>query len=417
MLKLEHASAISAYFNMEMTAFRRRQCPPDRGIPIAANAATSRMHPRPSSPALHRTVAITSVLAIVFATVAPTGFESGWLLTMQDDQMAVVDHQVDKLLNPVVADREIRAALDGSDVDLANSFAELAADRKIRIDPALTARLTEANTTMARAGRNAQSFARGLFTGEPDDAAALAGTAVGDLFVIGDLRDAAREGAKLVNGEEADQLILGLSCVGLAITAGTFASLGIGTPARVGVSLVKAARKTGRMGARLASSLTHAVRDVVDVAGLRRAFASASITEPAVAIRAAREAVKTEKAGGLLRVMGNIGTVQAKAGTQAALDGMRLAENSRDVSRLARLAEKAGGKTRAILKLAGRTAIAFTFGIFNLVSWTFFIVMLLWSLCSGVKKTTEHTTLRYVHWRKRRRMERETRLAMQRLNV
>src|SRR4051812_4121964 len=136
------------------------------------------MHPDPSHRKLHRAIAVASVLAIVAAAVAPTGIESGWLLTFQDDQAEIANHQVDKVFNPLVADREIHAALDASDVDLANSFAELAADRKIQIDPALTARLTEANTTMATAGRNAQSFARGLFTGEPDDAAALAGTAV-----------------------------------------------------------------------------------------------------------------------------------------------------------------------------------------------------------------------------------------------
>ena len=366
---------------------------------------------------LHRTIAVTSVLAIVLATVAPVGFESGWLLTYQDDQAAIADHEVDKVFTPAVADREIRGALDTSDVDLANSFAELAADRKITVDPALATKLAEANTTMATASRSAQSFARGLVTGEPNDAAALAGTALGDLFVIGDLRDAAGESAKLVNGEEVDQLILGLSCVGIAITVGTFATMGVAAPARIGVSVVKAAAKTGRIGVRLASSVSRSVREIVDFDVLRRAITTASITEPAVAIRAAREAVKTERAGGLLRMMGDIGRVQTKAGTQAALDGLKLAEGPRDVSRLARLAEKAGGKTRAILKLAGRAAIAFTFALFDLASWAFFFAMLIWGLCSSVKKTTEHTTLRYVHWRKRRRAERNRRLALQRAGL
>ena len=370
---------------------------------------------RTSSKRLHRAVAATSVLAIIFATIAPSGFESGWLLSNRNDQAAIADYEVDKVFSKERADREIRAALDASDIDLANSFAELAADRKIAVDPALTQKLTEANDTMATAGRNAQSFARGLITGEPNDAAALAGTALGDLFVIGDLRDAAREGTKLVSGEPVDQLVLGLSCVGIAITAGTFATLGIGAPARIGVSVVKAASKTGRLSVRLASSVSRSVREIVDTDALRRALATATITEPAVAFRAAREAVKTEKAGGLLRMMGDIGRVQTRAGTQAALDGMRLAEGPRDVSRLARLAEKAGGKTRAILKLAGRAAIAFTFALFDLASWFFFFAMLLFGLCSSVKKTTEHVTLRYVHWRKRRRVEREIRLARQRL--
>ena len=41
----------------------------------------------------------------------------------------------------------------------------------------------------------------------------------------------------------ADELVLGLACVGLAITAGTYATLGATAPARVGLSVAKAARK------------------------------------------------------------------------------------------------------------------------------------------------------------------------------
>ena len=51
-------------------------------------------------------------------------------------------------------------------------------------------------------------------------------------------------------GEPADELVLGLAGVGLAVTAGTYASLGAGAPGRIGLTVVKAARKTGRMSAR-----------------------------------------------------------------------------------------------------------------------------------------------------------------------
>ena len=82
--------------------------------------------------------------------------------------------------------------------------------------------------------RHVGNFAKGLVTGEPDDLVGLAGTAVGDLFVFGDIRDAVREGTRLAAGQKADELILGLACVGLAVTAGTYASLGAVLPARVG---------------------------------------------------------------------------------------------------------------------------------------------------------------------------------------
>ena len=136
--------------------------------------------------------------------------------------------------------------------DLAKSFVELAAERNVALEPALVERV---NAAVAEAGSTlhlAQSFARGLVTGEPEDGASLAGTALGDLFVFGDLRDVAREGGRMALGQPGDRLILGLAAAGLAVTGVTYAIVGAGAPARVGLSVVKAARRTGRFDIRLA---------------------------------------------------------------------------------------------------------------------------------------------------------------------
>jgi hypothetical protein len=148
---------------------------------------------------------------------------------------------------------------------------------------------------------------------------------------------------------------------------------------------------------------------VVDAPALRGALARASLTEPALAVRAARDAVKLEKADGLLTAVRDVGRVQAKAGTRAAFDGLKLAEGPRDMSRLARLAEAKGSKTRAILKLAGRAAIALTLATFDLASWLFAALFALFGFCSAIKGTTERTTWRYLRWRKERRLRRQMR--------
>jgi hypothetical protein len=346
-------------------------------------------------------------LGAMAAALVPRGYDAGWLLLAQDDPVKLADHAVAERLNPAVAEREIAAALAASDVDLANSFVELAAERSIAIAPELAARVADANSTSATAARHAGSFAWGLVTGQPSDMVGLAGTAVGDLFVFGDIRDAVREGVHHAKGEEADDLVLGLACVGMAVTAGTYATFGVGAPARVGLSLIKAASKAGRMSAHLATWTVRSMRGVVDMGAMRRALAEASITQPAIAVRAARDAVKLEKAEGLVAAARDVGRIQAKAGTQAALDSLKVAEGPRDVSRFARLAEAKGGKTRAIIKLAGRAAIRLTFALFDLASALFSALFALFGFCSAVKSTTERTTLRYVRWRKARRWRKQ----------
>ncbi len=250
-------------------------------------------------------------MAIAGLTIAPRGFDAEELLLAQDDPVALADRAIARSFDATVAAREINAALAANDADLAQSFLELARDRNVPVDSALAQKVELANAGAASAARSIESFARGLVTGEPEDLAGLAGTAVGDLFVFGDIRDAVREGTRLASGQEADQLILGLAGVGLAVTAGTYASAGVGAPARVGLTVVKAARKTGRIGSNMAAWISRSLREVVDWSALQRAARGARVTEPAVAMRAAREAVKVDKAQGLVRLVSDVGRVQA----------------------------------------------------------------------------------------------------------
>ena len=337
-------------------------------------------------------------LAALFCV--PIGLEAESLLSAADDPVAIAERGLARAFDGPIANYEIEAALAADDADLAQSFLDLAADRGVEVRPELRQRVAlaveQANSAAAAAG----SFASGLITGEPKDMAELAGTALGDLFVFGDIRDAVREGSRYVGGEKYDPLILGLSAVGIAITAGTFATVGAATPARAGLSAVKAARKAGRMSGKMADWIGRSLRDVVDWSALKRA--GAAVTEPAVAVRAAREAIKVEKADGLVKLVSDVGRVQSKAGTQAALDGLKLAEGPREMSRIAVLAEKKGSKTRAILKTLGRGAILLSIASFNLAAWVLGAILILIGLVSSAKSAVERMTLRHLARKKER---------------
>ncbi len=354
-------------------------------------------------------LAVAAVIAAL--ALVPLALESGKLIAAQDDPVALADHAVSRLLDSSVAAREIDAALAADDADLANSFLELAREQNVPVDPARAAKVEAANSIAASAQRNIQNFAKGLVIGEPDDAVGLAGTALGDLFVFGDIRDAVREGSRLASGQEADELILGLAAVGLAITAGTYVSFGAAVPARVGLTVVKAARKTGKITSGMAAWISRSVREVVDVPAVKRAIGNASILQPTAAVRGVREAVKIEKADGLVKLVGDVGRVQSKAGTKAALDGLKLADNPKDMAKVATLATAKGGKTRAILKLAGRSAIMLTMATWNLAMWIFWAVFVALKFVTLLKRMTERSTERYCARRRARIARRQRALA------
>ncbi len=307
------------------------------------------------------------LLALAAGTFVPRGVHSARLIAAADDPVKLSDLSLDGRFDAAVATREIEAALAAGDVELAQSFVDLAADRGIVLAPRLAEQVAAAKRETERASHKLASFARGFITGQPDDFASAAGMATGDLFVFGDVRDVVREGSRMARGRETDTLVLALAGAGIAVTAGTYASLGAAAPARVGLSLVKAARRTGRIG------------------------------EPLV------RAIRAEKTEGIVKLAGDLGRTRSKAGTRAALDALKVSDSPKDLAKFARLAEAKGTRTRAIMKVLGRGAILLTTALFDLAMWIFWAVLNVVGFVIALKRATERMTLRMIRRGKARR--------------
>ena len=74
---------------------------------------------------------------------------------------------------------------------------------------------------------------------------------------------------------------------------------------------------------------------------------------------------------------------------------------------VAKLAQKEGSRTRAIIKLLGRGAIMLTIGSFNLGIWILGALFTLIAFVASLKGMTERVTLRVVRHRKERRRRKE----------
>ncbi|HZL31611.1 MAG TPA: hypothetical protein VFC54_11220 [Pseudolabrys sp.] len=79
-----------------------------------------------------------ALLTGLAAYVVPRGYEAGRLFSIVDDPSEVAGRALDEKFNAFVAAREIDEALAAKDSDLAQSFVDLAAERKVALDPAQT---------------------------------------------------------------------------------------------------------------------------------------------------------------------------------------------------------------------------------------------------------------------------------------
>jgi hypothetical protein len=350
-----------------------------------------------------------AVTCALGAAVWPHARDAGLLLAAQDDPAALAESQVSSALrnNQKMVSDNIEQALARGDADLAASFVELARANNVAVSDDLTHQVSEAVEQEKSTSHFAKQFATGFVTGNSEDVASLSGTVTGDLFVFGDVRDVVRETKHLAMGEQTDRLVLGLATAGLAVTAATYVSAGGAAPVRAGLSLVKDARKVGRLGEGLAEWAGRSARDVVDTPALEQAVASSSVLHPRDSVNAIKAAFRAEKAGALVRLAKDVGRITEKAGARGALDTLKVAEGPKDVSRAARLAEAEGGKTRAILKILGRGAILLLGGAFELTLWVLSALLALFGLLATIKSMTERATQAWLDRRKTRRLRKQ----------
>src|SRR6202165_4149314 len=288
-----------------------------------------------------------AVCAVACALLWPHARDAGAILAAQDDPAELADIQLDSALrnNQAVIAENIEAALAANDADLANSFADLAREKNISVSEELSRRVSDAVAEENSTSHFAKRFATGLVTGDADDVASLSGTVAGDLFVFGDIRDVVRAGKHLEMGEDTVGLVLGLAAAGLAVTAATYVSVGGVAPVRAGLTLVKDARKVGRLGEGLTQWAGRSARQIVDAPMLQNAVATGSVLRPGQTVSAIKAAFRAEKAGALVRLAKDVGRVSEKAGMRGALDTLRIAEGPKDVARAARPAGTKGGQT------------------------------------------------------------------------
>jgi hypothetical protein len=264
-----------------------------------------------------------------------------------------------KSFDVAAATREIEEALKAGDAELAASFVALSGERAIELPKELLAKVEAASSASAAAQRGIYNFAHGFITGEPADLSGFAGAATGDLLVFGDIRDLAREGSRWLRGMETDPLIMALAGAGLAVTGVTYFTWGSAAPARVGTTLLKVARRTGKLSAKLAD----------DVMVL----------------------VKAKRMNRVTAALTDVAQIQRKAGTRVALESMRHADNVGDLAKASLLAEKKGKSTLAIFKTLGRGAIAVGAGALAIAGWVvgaasslMFFVIAVVSFCAAV---------------------------------
>jgi hypothetical protein len=265
--------------------------------------------------------------------------------------------------------RRIDTALDNNRFDDAVMYADIANFADLPIEAGTAARLQNEKSMTRTVTRNTGSFFEGFISGEGNDTASFVGAVASDLTVIGDVRDIGSEGSKLVQGEDYSKLILGLSVVGLAATTATIASGGAALPARIGVSLLKVAKKAGTITVDFTRYLTRTLNEAVNFEKLGGTLKSVNLADAAATRRAVSEYADGISMAKITPALSEIAALERNVGPAESVRLLKFVDNGDDLARVTKMSGKLGTKTRGIAEITGKTSLRAFKTVANLVLW------------------------------------------------
>jgi len=302
-----------------------------------------------------------TVVGLALAYVTGFGFSIPIEKAVQADLSAAA--------SPTLINQKILDALERDDVDDADMYVEIANFMNYELPPETIAKLDDAHALSATVVRSTYQFGEGFATGKGETTAGIAGAVTSDLTVVGDVRDIAAEGTKMLSGEEYSELILGLSVVGLGVTAATVATGGGGVVAKAGISLLKAARRTGKLTKEFAGTLTRLTTEAVNMPLLRKTLRSTDLTDLNRTQEVFSAYGRNVRAARLMPVLGRLGEINNTVGPAETVRLMRFVKTTENLDDVAGMTKRFGVKSRGIVELTGKTALRSFKTSFRLIEW------------------------------------------------
>lgn len=304
------------------------------------------------------------------------------------DPVAAAEIRLSKL-TPGDFDAEAKAALAENDPELARSIAIIAAERGHPLSPDLA-------TSIEKAGefsfvQTASETWSGLLSGNTETPAAFAGSLAADLSVAGDIRDLYGE---VVKYPDYDELAVVLAAAGIVATGATVVSGMNALPAKAGVSLLKSAKKAGKLPEPLQRELGAIVSKSVDIDAAREAMRGAGKLDGDATLAAVRRVVRPDALAKVGDAATSFGTIAGKQGYRASLQTLRMSHSTDDLRQMEKVSARFGDGYRAALRFSakagsltlrvGEFLLLMAWWVAGAIAWTVGLGFLTYDLARGV---------------------------------
>ncbi len=264
-------------------------------------------------------------------------------------------------------DQRIINAINSDKFDDAVMYQQLAKYLGVTLSRKTLDEIDSHSGFLSESWRNTKDFGWGFFTGEADGLASLSGSIAADMTVLGDLRDLSIEGSKLVSSQPYDKVILGMSFIGIGMSASQIITGGTTTPIKMSASIVKVAKKMKYLSSSFVDVTLSKLSKAIDFNRLKKIDYSSieSIKNASKYISKSLNKTFIHKA------FKNIDTIKSNTSIADTIALLKYVDDPKDLQRVANISKKYKTNTKAVFKILGKRVVkGIVKGSAKIIKWT-----------------------------------------------
>jgi len=250
-------------------------------------------------------------------------------------------------------ENKILEAISSESFDDVEMYQNLANFLHITLSQSTIDEIEKHNDFFSKSWRNTKDFTTGFVSGESDSMVGISGSMLSDLSLVGDVRDLTEEGAKYARDESYDEIVLGVAAVGVALSASQVLTAGTSTPLKVGASVVKVAKKTGKLSKPFLKFISSQLKKTVDMKLLKKVdFSDMTKIESTLT-----SVIKNLNFTHMRKLFGDINIIKKNTSVMDTVSLMKYINKPTDLGKIVKLSKKFKGNTKAVLKVLGEGAL------------------------------------------------------------
>ncbi len=275
------------------------------------------------------------------------------LLSFEREEIGI-DERLHTKATPIYLQNHINSALQNGESDIAMMYINLAISLDIEVDKAVIEEVNRQNSFSNKAIKNTKEFFSGFISGSSISSVGLSGSVISDMMIVGDIRDIYREGGKFTNDESYDKFTLQLAIIGVALSATTYISLGATSGAKVGVSILKVAKKTNSLSNGFIGIINKRLNKSVDFKVLKTLNFSSILS-----IKSSKEILyKSINLKPINALLSNLSSIKKSTNSlEDTVSIIKYVNNSKDLKKVINISKRYKKNTKAVFIVLGKGAL------------------------------------------------------------